>query len=121
MEVIFFCRSFDVQNTGRITESLFIQILKTKFVPEEDVKEMIEGYTSYFQKSFSKILLEYKKLDFVKPDDENNNNEEDQSEGEELKEYIYYHGESFDLQLRGRGLLSYLIIHFSEFIKMLTQ
>ena len=36
-------RSFDVQATGRIPESMFVQLMKTKQVPEEDVQEMLQG------------------------------------------------------------------------------
>ena len=36
-------RSFDVQATGKIAESMFVQLMKTKQVPEEDVQEMLEG------------------------------------------------------------------------------
>ena len=36
-------RSIDIHDTGRIPESTFIQLMKTKQVPEEDVHEMLEG------------------------------------------------------------------------------
>ena len=36
-------RTFDMHNTGKITETLFLQILKTKQVPEDDIAEMLEG------------------------------------------------------------------------------
>jgi len=42
-------RSFDPQNTGRISERRFVQIMKSKEnVPEEDVNEMIEEYRNLF-------------------------------------------------------------------------
>eukprot|EP00090_Calanus_glacialis_P033004 TRINITY_DN54707_c0_g1_i1.p1 TRINITY_DN54707_c0_g1~~TRINITY_DN54707_c0_g1_i1.p1 ORF type:complete len:222 (-),score=65.89 TRINITY_DN54707_c0_g1_i1:110-775(-) len=61
--------SFDVQATGRIPESMFVQLMKTKQVPEEDVQEMLE---------------EYKKIDFDKP-------EHNQNEAGNTEDQIYYH------------------------------
>ena len=37
-------RNFDPENTGKISEELFKQILKTKDVPERDINEMIAGW-----------------------------------------------------------------------------
>ena len=37
-------RNFDPENTGRISEELFKQILKTKDVPDRDINEMIAGW-----------------------------------------------------------------------------
>ena len=39
------CRTFDVKDTGRISESKFRQILATKQVPKEDVDGILEGET----------------------------------------------------------------------------
>ena len=39
----FACRTFDVNDTGRISESKFRQILATKQVPEDDVEGILEG------------------------------------------------------------------------------
>ena len=36
-------RSFDMGATGKIPESRFKLLLKTKDVPKEDVEEMLEG------------------------------------------------------------------------------
>merc|ERR1719431_2291826 len=47
--------SIDINATGRIPESTFIQLMKKKQVPEEDVQEMLE---------------EYRKLKITKPDEE---------------------------------------------------
>ena len=38
-----FVRTFDSAETGKIEESKFRQILKTKTVPESDVQEMLDG------------------------------------------------------------------------------
>ena len=38
-----FVRTFDSAETGKIEESKFRQILKTKAVPESDVQEMLDG------------------------------------------------------------------------------
>ena len=37
-------RNFDPENTGKISEELFKQILKTKDVPQRDINEMIAGW-----------------------------------------------------------------------------
>ena len=37
------CRTFDVNDTGRISESKFRQILATKQVPKDDVDGILEG------------------------------------------------------------------------------
>ena len=43
----YFCYSnFDTGNTGKISMQMFIQILKTKEVPEGDIKEMLDGNSS---------------------------------------------------------------------------
>ena len=42
-----FCYSnFDTGNTGKISMQMFIQILKTKEVPEGDIQEMLDGNSS---------------------------------------------------------------------------
>ena len=38
-------RTFDVNDTGRISESKFRQILATKQVPKDDVDGILEGET----------------------------------------------------------------------------
>ena len=35
--------NFDTENTGLISRVMFVQILKTKEVPEKDIQEMIDG------------------------------------------------------------------------------
>ena len=40
------CRTFDVNDTGRISESKFRQILATKQVPKDDVDGILEGENS---------------------------------------------------------------------------
>ena len=63
------CRTFDVNDTGRISESKFRQILATKQVPKDDVDGILEG-----EQKFSTLLSnksfasEYRKLD-VAPSD----------------------------------------------------
>ena len=37
------CRTFDVNDTGRISESKFRQILATKQVPKDDVEGILQG------------------------------------------------------------------------------
>ena len=57
------------------------QILKTKEVPERDITEMITGgYLHLYWQDTGALLVEYKKLDFEKDDDED-------------EEEIYYAGE----------------------------
>ena len=41
--VLGLCRTFDCGETGKIPERKFRQIMKTKGVPESDVKEMLDG------------------------------------------------------------------------------
>ena len=36
-------RNFDTENTGKISREMFVQILKTKEVPEKDINDMISG------------------------------------------------------------------------------
>ena len=38
-----FCRTFDVDDTGRISEPMFRQILTTKSVPQDDIDGMLDG------------------------------------------------------------------------------
>ena len=38
-----FVRNFDTENTGKISREMFVQILKTKEVPEKDINDMISG------------------------------------------------------------------------------
>ena len=42
-------RNFDLQGTGMISKSMFLQLMKTKQVPEEDVQEMLEGKKDTFE------------------------------------------------------------------------
>ena len=37
------CRTYDVNDTGRISESKFRQILATKQVPKDDVEGILQG------------------------------------------------------------------------------
>ena len=42
-------RSFDLQNTGHISEKRFIKIMKTKEnVSDEDINDMLEEYTKLY-------------------------------------------------------------------------
>ena len=42
-------RSFDLQNTGHISEKRFIKIMKTKEnVSDEDINEMLEEYKKLY-------------------------------------------------------------------------
>ena len=36
-------RNFDTENTGIIPTEMFLQIMKTKEVPEQDVQDMLDG------------------------------------------------------------------------------
>ena len=36
-------RNFDTANTGIIPKEMFLQIMKTKEVPEQDVQDMLDG------------------------------------------------------------------------------
>ena len=36
-------RNFDTENTGTIPMEMFLQIMKTKEVPEQDVQDMLDG------------------------------------------------------------------------------
>ena len=36
-------RNFDTENTGIIPMEMFLQIMKTKEVPEQDVRDMLDG------------------------------------------------------------------------------
>ena len=65
------CRTFDVNDTGRISESKFRQILATKQVPKDDVDGILEGKNSCPPDHPSILILgftEYRKLD-VAPSD----------------------------------------------------
>lgn len=82
----FACRTFDVNDTGRISESKFRQILATKQVPEDDVEGILEGENT--SPHGDQILTtEYRKLD-VGPSDTNS------VDGSE--EQILYKGPSND-------------------------
>ena len=81
------CRTFDVKDTGRISESKFRQILATKQVPKEDVDGILEGETvahrvKYQQSQFS----EYRKLEVAPSDTSSVDGSEEQ---------ILYKGEHF--------------------------
>ena len=53
-----FCYSnFDTGNTGKISMQMFIQILKTKEVPERDIQEMLEGNSSCVFNPFSLSMM----------------------------------------------------------------
>ena len=66
---------------------MFVQLMKTKQVPEEDVQEMLEGEEKLPKEYELKLIFsEYKKLDFTKPE------QHPPIEGEVPEEQIYYHG-----------------------------
>ena len=58
-ESIVDCRTFDVNDTGRISESKFRQILATKQVPKEDVDGILEGEIVAHMK-YQKIIAHMK-------------------------------------------------------------
>lgn len=44
-EKVHFCRSFDREGLGKISEKTFVELLKTKDdIAEEDISEMLEEY-----------------------------------------------------------------------------
>ena len=49
--------NFDAENTGKITRQMFIQILKTKEVPEKDIQEMLDGNSSCGLTPFSLTIM----------------------------------------------------------------
>ena len=54
----YFCYSnFDTGNTGKISIQMFIQILKTKEVPERDIQEMLDGNSSCGLTPFSLSMM----------------------------------------------------------------
>ena len=49
--------NFDTANTGKISKEMFVQILKTKEVPEKDIQEMLDGNSSCGLKSYTFFIV----------------------------------------------------------------
>ena len=53
-------RNFDTANTGIIPKEMFLQIMKTKEVPEQDVQDMLDGRVAGLFSLFVLLLFSTK-------------------------------------------------------------